>query len=78
MTGRDGVYLLCRQEVNVQQLPLTVHQWQESDGDVVVRIQVGASTSIVVAIVLHGHQGREVAPSVAQGDGTLPAETLFP
>ncbi len=71
-------YLLCRQEVNVQQLPLAVHQWQESDRDVVVSIEVGARTTIVVAVVLHGHQGREVAPRVAQGDGALPAETLLP
>lgn len=62
----------------MQQLPLAVHEWQESDSDVVVSVEVGARTAIVVAVVLHGHQGRKVAPCVAQGDGTLPAETLLP
>lgn len=62
----------------MQQLPLAVHQRQESDRDVVVSIEVGARTAIVVAVVLHGHQGREVAPRVAQGDRALPAETLLP
>lgn len=73
-----GPHLLCRQEVNVQQLPLAVHQRQESDRDVIVSVKVGARTSIVVAVVLHGHQGREVSPRVAEGDGAFPAETLLP
>lgn len=62
----------------MQQLPLAVHQWQESDRDIIVSIEVGARTAIVVAVVLHGHQGREVAPRVAQCDGAFPAETLLP
>lgn len=71
-------YLLCRQEVDVQQFPLTVHERQESDSDVVVSVEVGARTAIVVAVVLHGHQGREVSACVAQGNGALPAEALLP
>ncbi|TNN73828.1 hypothetical protein EYF80_015845 [Liparis tanakae] len=71
-------HLLRGQEVDVQQLPLAVHQRQESDGDVVVGVEVGAGAAVVVAVVLHGHQGREVAPRVAQGDGALPAEALLP
>lgn len=62
----------------MQQLPLAVHQRQERNRHIVVSIEVGARTAIVVAVVLHGHQGREVAPRVAQGDGALPAETLLP
>lgn len=73
-----SAHLLCRQEVNVQELPLAVHQWQKGDRDVIVRIEVGACTAIVVTIVLHGHQSREVSPCVAQGDGALPAEALLP
>lgn len=69
---------MCRQEVNMQQLPFAVHQWQESDCDIVVSIEVGARTAIVVAVVLHSHQGREVTPCVAQGNGALPAEALLP
>lgn len=71
-------YLLCRQEVDVQQLPLTVHKGQKSDSDIIIGIEIGACTAIVVAVVLHGHQGRKVAPRVAQGDRALPAETLLP
>lgn len=73
-----GPYLLCRQKVDVQQLPLAINEWQESDSDVVICIKVGAGTAIVVTVVLHGHQGREVASRVAQGDGALPAEALLP
>lgn len=50
-------YLLCRQEVNVQQFPLTVDQWQQSDRDVIISIEVCTSTTIVIAVVFHGHQG---------------------
>lgn len=64
--------------MDVQQLPLAIHERQESDGDVVVGVQVGARAPVVVAVVLHGHQGREVASRVAQGDGALPAEALLP
>lgn len=71
-------YLLCRQEVDVQQLPLAIHERQESDSDIIVRVEVGARTTIVVAVVLHSHQGREVSPCVTQGYGALPAETLLP
>lgn len=78
MNASSEYYLLCRQEVDVQQLPLTIHEWQESDGDVVVSVQVGASAPVVIAVVLHGHQGGEVAPCVAQGDGALPTEALLP
>lgn len=62
----------------MQQLPFAVHQWQESDCDIVVSIEVGTRTAIVVAVVLHSHQGREVTPCVAQGNGALPAEALLP
>lgn len=71
-------YLLGRQEVYVQQFPLTVNQWQEGDRDVIVSIQVCTCAAVVIAVVLHGHQSWEVAPRVAQGDGALPAEALLP
>lgn len=62
----------------MKQLPLAVDQRQEGDGHVVVRVEVGARAAVVEAVVLHGHQGREVAPRVTQSDGALPAETLLP
>lgn len=72
-------YFLRREEVDVQQLAVAVDERQEGDGDVVVRVEVGARAAIVaVAVVLHGHQGREVAARVAERDGALPAEALFP
>ena len=73
-----GAYFLRWEEVDVKQLPLAVDQRQEGDGHVVVRVEVGARAAIVEAVVLHGHERREVATSVAQGDGALPAETLLP
>lgn len=62
----------------MQQLPLAVDQGQERDCDIVICVEVGARTTIVVSIVLHGHQSGKVSPCVAQGDGALPAETLLP
>lgn len=64
--------------MDVQQLSLAVNQRQESDSDIIVGVQVGARTSIIVAIVLHGNQGRKVSTRVTQGYGALPAETLLP
>ncbi len=72
------VYLLCWQEVDLQQLPLTVHQRQEGHGDVVVSVEVGACAAIIVAVAFHANQSREVTPRVTESDGTLPAEALFP
>lgn len=71
-------HFLRREEVDVQQLPLTVHQRQECDSYIVVCVEVGARASIVKAVVLHGDQSREVAARVSQSDGALPAETLLP
>ncbi len=64
--------------MNVQQLSFAVNQRQESDRDIVVCVQVGARASIIVAIVLHGNQGRKVSTRITQGDRALPAETLLP
>ena len=62
----------------VQQFSLAVHQRQEGYGDVIVSVEVGACAEIVVAVILHGDQGREVSACVTQGDGTLPTEALLP
>lgn len=49
-------YFLRREEVNVKQFPLAVHQRQERHRHVVVCVEVGARAAIVKAVILHGHQ----------------------
>ncbi|KAG9346079.1 hypothetical protein JZ751_007897 [Albula glossodonta] len=81
-----GALLQCHQHpavrhAAVQPLPqqlLLLLLWQEGDGDIIIRVEVGARASIVVAVVLHGHQCGEMAPGVTKSDGAFPAEALFP
>lgn len=49
-------YFLCREEMDVEQLPFAVDQWQERNRYIIVCVEIGACAAIVKAIILHGHQ----------------------
>ena len=55
-----------------------VHQGQV--GNLLIRgiVNVGPGPYWDVSVHLHGNQGGEVAPCVAQGNGALPAEAALP
>jgi hypothetical protein len=77
---RPPPYLRFGQEVDGEEFAVAVHQRQEGALELVgadVRVLRGGPR-VQPAVRLQGHQGREVAPGVPQGDRRAHAEALLP